>query len=173
MSHLFGYAKGAFTGADEEKMGIIDQADGGMLFLDEIHRLPPEGQEMIFYFMDHGTYSRLGETTKSHEANVRIVGATTEDPGSSLLETFVRRIPINIKLPAFEKRPANEKFSKNYDCPRSEPHATKDLFDRRCSKSTDWQCDLWEYRSIEVEYPVSMRTRISKSYAISRNIDYD
>ncbi len=38
MSHLFGYAKGAFTGADEEKMGIIDQADGGMLFLDEIHR---------------------------------------------------------------------------------------------------------------------------------------
>ncbi len=80
-----------------------------MLFLDEIHRLPPEGQEMIFYFMDHGTYSRLGETTKSHEANVRIVGATTEDPGSSLLETFVRRIPINIKLPAFEKRPANEK----------------------------------------------------------------
>ena len=62
-------------------MGIIDQADGGMLFLDEIHRLPPEGQEMIFYFMDHGTYSRLGETTKSHEANVRIVGATTEDPG--------------------------------------------------------------------------------------------
>lgn len=109
MSHLFGYAKGAFTGADEEKMGIIDQSDGGMLFLDEIHRLPPEGQEMIFYFMDHGTYSRLGETTKSHEANVRIVGATTEDPGSSLLETFVRRIPINIKLPAFEKRPANEK----------------------------------------------------------------
>lgn len=35
-----------------------------MLFLDEIHRLPPEGQEMIFYFMDHGTYSRLGETGK-------------------------------------------------------------------------------------------------------------
>lgn len=110
MSHLFGYVKGAFTGAEEEKMGIIDQADGGMLFLDEIHRLPPEGQEMIFYFMDHGTYSRLGETTKSHEANVRIVGATTEDPGSSLLETFVRRISINIKLPAFEKRPANEKI---------------------------------------------------------------
>ncbi len=110
MSHLFGYVKGAFTGAEEEKKGIIDQADGGMLFLDEIHRLPPEGQEMIFYFMDHGTYSRLGETTKSHEANVRIVGATTEDPGSSLLETFVRRIPINIKLPSFEKRPANEKI---------------------------------------------------------------
>lgn len=110
MSHLFGYTKGAFTGADEEKPGIIDQADGGMLFLDEIHRLPPEGQEMIFYFMDHGTYSRLGETTKGHEANVRIVGATTEDPASSLLATFVRRIPINIQLPSFAKRPMNEKL---------------------------------------------------------------
>jgi transcriptional regulatory protein LevR/transcriptional regulator with AAA-type ATPase domain len=109
MSHLFGHTKGAFTGATEEKKGIIDEADGGMLFLDEIHRLPPEGQEMVFYFMDHGTYSRLGETAKNHHANVRIVGATTEDPGSSLLETFVRRIPINIQLPSFEKRPANEK----------------------------------------------------------------
>ena len=99
MSHLFGYVRGAFTGADQEKTGIIDQADESMLFLDEIHRLPPEGQEMIFYFMDHGTFSRLGETGKNHQANVRIVGATTEDPNSTLLDTFTRRIPINIQLP--------------------------------------------------------------------------
>lgn len=110
MSHLFGYSKGAFTGAEQDKMGIIDQANGGMLFLDEIHRLPPEGQEMIFYFMDHGTYSRLGETGKNHQADVRIVGATTEDPNSSLLDTFVRRIPIHIQLPSFEQRPASEKI---------------------------------------------------------------
>ena len=110
MSHLFGYTKGAFTGADDEKLGVIDQADGSMLFLDEIHRLPPEGQEMIFYFMDHGTYSRLGETGKNHAADVRIIGATTEDPNSALLDTFVRRIPINIHLPSFDKRPANEKI---------------------------------------------------------------
>ncbi len=110
MSHLFGYVKGAFTGAEQEKVGIIDQADESMLFLDEIHRLPPEGQEMIFYFMDHGTFSRLGETGKNHQANVRIVGATTEDPNSTLLDTFTRRIPINIQLPFFEKRPASEKI---------------------------------------------------------------
>ncbi len=110
MSHLFGYVKGAFTGAEEEKTGIIDQADGGMLFLDEIHRLPPEGQEMIFYFMDHGTYSRLGETTKSHEANVRIVGATTDLSWFFSIRDLCSRIPINIKLPSFEKRPANEKI---------------------------------------------------------------
>lgn len=110
MSHLFGYVKGAFTGANQEKKGVIDQADEGMLFLDEIHRLPPEGQEMIFYFMDHGSYSRLGETRKSHQAEVRIIGATTEDPNSTLLDTFVRRIPINIQLPSFAVRPATEKI---------------------------------------------------------------
>lgn len=110
MSHLFGYEKGAFTGADTEKEGLIQQADGGMLFLDEIHRLPPEGQEMIFYFMDHGTYSRLGESGKNRFANVRIVGATTEDPHSALLDTFVRRIPINIQMPAFSSRPAAEQI---------------------------------------------------------------
>jgi transcriptional regulatory protein LevR/transcriptional regulator with AAA-type ATPase domain len=110
MSHLFGYAEGAFTGATQAKNGIIHEADGSILFLDEIHRLPPEGQEMIFYFMDHGTYARLGETVKTHRADVRIICATTENPTSSLLNTFVRRIPIIIQLPNFNDRPAKEKI---------------------------------------------------------------
>ena len=46
--------------------------------------------------MDHGVYARLGETVKSHHADVRIICATTENPTSSLLNTFVRRIPIII-----------------------------------------------------------------------------
>ncbi|PRY83028.1 transcriptional regulatory protein LevR [Alkalibacterium olivapovliticus] len=110
MSYLFGYAKGAFTGAANEKEGMIQHADNGMLFLDEVHRLPPEGQEMIFYFMDTGKYSRLGETGKSREANVRIVCATTEDPKSTFLDTFMRRIPINIHMPSFKERPVSEQL---------------------------------------------------------------
>jgi len=46
LSHIFGHIKGSFTGAEKEKEGIVEKADGGILFLDEIHRLPPEGQEM-------------------------------------------------------------------------------------------------------------------------------
>ena len=110
MSHLFGYVKGAFTGAEKTTDGLIQQADGGMLFLDEVHRLPPEGQEMIFYFMDHGTYSRLGEVDKNNHADVRVVCATTDDPNSSLLSTFTRRIPIMIHLPSFHERPAKEQI---------------------------------------------------------------
>lgn len=110
MSYLFGYVQGAFTGAASSKEGLIHQADDGMLFLDEVHRLPPEGQEMVFYFMDTGTYSRLGETGKNRQANVRIVCATTEDPKSTFLDTFMRRIPINIHLPSFKERPVTEQL---------------------------------------------------------------
>ena len=61
MSQLFGYAKGAFTGADQDHEGLVEKADGGVLLLDEVHRLPPEGQEMLFYFIDNGSFNRLGE----------------------------------------------------------------------------------------------------------------
>ncbi len=108
-SHLFGHIKGAYTGADGEKAGIVEKADNGILFLDEIHRLPPEGQEMLFYFMDTGLFNRLGETERNRKSRVLIIGATTEDPNSSLLKTFVRRIPIIITIPNFDKRAASDK----------------------------------------------------------------
>jgi len=110
LSYIFGHIKGAFTGADKEKDGIVSKADGGILFLDEIHRLPPEGQEMVFYFMDTGTYNKLGETDRTRKANVLLIGATTEDPNSTLLKTFVRRIPITISLPNFDERPIDDQI---------------------------------------------------------------
>ncbi|AQS10043.1 regulatory protein LuxO [Clostridium saccharobutylicum] len=110
LSHIFGHVKGAFTGAEKEKDGIVEKADGGILFLDEIHRLPPEGQEMVFYFMDTGSYNKLGETDRHRKASVLLIGATTEDPNSTLLNTFIRRIPITITMPPFDQRPINEKL---------------------------------------------------------------
>jgi transcriptional regulatory protein LevR/transcriptional regulator with AAA-type ATPase domain len=110
LSHIFGHVKGAFTGAEKEKEGIVEKADGGILFLDEIHRLPPEGQEMVFYYMDTGTYNKLGETDRHRRANVLLIGATTEEPNSALLNTFIRRIPITITIPAFDERPIDEKL---------------------------------------------------------------
>lgn len=110
LSQIFGHIKGAFTGADQEKGGLVEKADGGILFLDEIHRLPPEGQEMIFYFMDTGTYNKLGETERKRRASVLIIGATTEDHNSSMLKTFTRRIPIIINLPSLHERTNDEKI---------------------------------------------------------------
>ncbi|GKW17737.1 hypothetical protein PEC301937_36860 [Pectobacterium carotovorum subsp. carotovorum] len=53
---LFGYIKGAFTGADRDKKGAFDDADGSFLFLDEVHRLSAENQEKLFLFMDKGYF---------------------------------------------------------------------------------------------------------------------
>ena len=83
LSQLFGYKKGAFTGADRDTPGVVDQADGGILFLDEAHRLSPEGQEKMFLLIDKGIYQRLGETKEYHHARLRIIAATTEDPGAA------------------------------------------------------------------------------------------
>lgn len=108
-SHIFGVKKGAYTGAEEDREGLIAQADGGILFLDEIHRLPPEGQEMLFTFIDKGVYRPLGESTATHEASVQIIGATTES-SATFLSTFTRRIPMSITLPPLTNRSIDERY---------------------------------------------------------------
>lgn len=110
LSQLFGHEKGAFTGAEEEKEGLIDQADGGVLFLDEIHRLSPTGQEILFSVIDHGEFRRLGGV-RVHKVKLMILGATTENPESSLLATFKRRIPVVLQLPLLRERPVRERFA--------------------------------------------------------------
>jgi transcriptional regulatory protein LevR/transcriptional regulator with AAA-type ATPase domain len=108
-AQLFGVKKGAFTGAESDKEGLVQKADGGILFLDEVHRLPPEGQEAFFTFMDKGFYRRVGETDL-RTSDVLIISATTEDPSSALLKTFTRRIPMTIRIPSLYERSAQERL---------------------------------------------------------------
>lgn len=111
LGQLFGVKKGAYTGADFDKEGLLEKANGGILFLDEVHRLPAEGQEMFFTFMDRGVYRRLGETESERKANVLIITATTEDPNTNLLKTFTRRIPMVIIIPPLRNRGMEERFN--------------------------------------------------------------
>lgn len=110
LSVLFGYKKGAFTGADRDAVGIVEKADRGILFLDEVHRLPPEGQEILFSILDNGKFRRMGETSFEREVRVLIICATTEDIQSSLLLTFRRRIPMVIDLPSYREKSSSEKI---------------------------------------------------------------
>lgn len=111
LGQLFGVKKGAYTGADSDKQGLLEKADGGILFLDEVHRLPAEGQEMFFTFMDRGVYRRLGETDSERSAKVLIITATTEDPNMNLLQTFTRRIPMVITIQPLRNRGMEERFN--------------------------------------------------------------
>ncbi|ENC1336472.1 sigma-54-dependent transcriptional regulator, partial [Salmonella enterica subsp. enterica serovar Kentucky] len=108
-ANLFGYVKGAFTGAQSDRPGAFEAADGGMLFLDEVHRLSAEGQEKLFTWLDRGEIYRVGDTAQGHPVSVRLVFATTEEIHSTFLTTFLRRIPIQVNLPDLQHRSRQEK----------------------------------------------------------------
>ncbi len=72
---LFGYAKGAFTGANTAKSGFFEDAGEGVLFLDEIGELPPELQAKLLRVLENGEYQRVGETS-ARQSHARIIAAT-------------------------------------------------------------------------------------------------
>lgn len=108
-AQLFGVKKGAYTGATTDKIGLLEEANGGILFLDEVHRLPPEGQETLFTFLDTGYFRRVGDN-ENRSAKVLIIAATTEDPKSTFLKTFIRRIPMMIHIPSLKERTIEERL---------------------------------------------------------------
>jgi psp operon transcriptional activator len=77
-SELFGYEKGAFTGAEQRRTGRFESADGGTLFLDEVGTIPIEVQEKILRVVEYGTFERVG-SSESIEVDVRIIAATNAD----------------------------------------------------------------------------------------------
>ena len=77
-SELFGYEKGAFTGAEQRRIGRFEAADGGTLFLDEIGNIPLEVQEKILRVVEYYSFERVGRSD-SIDVDVRIIAATNAD----------------------------------------------------------------------------------------------
>ncbi|MCH1477464.1 MAG: sigma-54 dependent transcriptional regulator, partial [Arenicellales bacterium] len=77
-SELFGYEKGAFTGAEKSTQGLIESADNGTLFLDEVAELSPSAQAGLLRVLQEGELRRLG-STKTKRVNVRVLAATHRD----------------------------------------------------------------------------------------------
>jgi len=77
-SELFGYEKGAFTGAEQRRTGRFEAADGGTLLLDEIGNIPMEVQEKILRVVEYGSFERVG-SSESIEVDVRIIAATNSN----------------------------------------------------------------------------------------------
>ncbi len=108
-SELFGYRAGAFTGANKDKKGLLEEANGGTFFLDEIGELPLELQPKLLRVLETGEFIRLGDT-KTHKVNVRIITATNRDlkkeieSGRFRQDLFYRLSVFQISLPALRER---------------------------------------------------------------------
>lgn len=108
-SELFGYRKGAFSGADRDHQGLFDAADGGTLFLDEIGDMPLSLQAKLLRVLQEGEVRPLGSTA-THKVDVRIVSATHHNLRSLVEEgrfredLFYRLAQFPIELPALRER---------------------------------------------------------------------
>ena len=109
-SELFGYEKGAFTGATQQKPGRFDLAQGGTLLLDEIGEMQPTLQAKLLRVLQEGEYERLGGT-RTIRANLRIVSATHRDleflvsAGEFREDLYYRLSVFTIHVPALRERP--------------------------------------------------------------------
>jgi len=108
-SELFGYEKGAFTGANASRMGLIEAADGGTLFLDEIGELPIEAQARLLRFIQEGEIRRIG-SVHSRKVNVRLICATHRNlqslaaEGKFRQDLYYRINVLRLSLPPLRER---------------------------------------------------------------------
>ena len=109
-SELFGYEKGAFSGADTQKIGYFEMADGGTLFLDEIGDLDPKVQVKLLRVLDGVSYYRLGGNKKVN-VDVRVVAATNQNleelvrAGRFRNDLYHRLAEFKLEIPPLRERP--------------------------------------------------------------------
>ncbi len=109
LSSLFGHKKGAFTGAVQDNSGFIAEADGGILFLDEVHTLEKSCQQKLLRVLNDGTFRQVGGSLDCH-SEFQLIGASTRDleeavnDGTFLLDLWMRMTGFEVKLPPLRER---------------------------------------------------------------------
>jgi DNA-binding NtrC family response regulator len=135
-SELFGYLRGAFTGATSDRAGLFEAADGGTLFLDELGSTSSAFQASLLRVLQSGEVRRVG-ATQSRQVNVRVIGASNAplrglvDAGSFRADLFYRLSVLSIELPPLRDRDGDvvlltSYFLQKFGDPATPQHLTRE-----------------------------------------------
>ncbi len=108
-SELFGHVKGSFTGAIADHKGYFEEADGGVIFLDEVAEMPMSTQARLLRVLENGEYLRVGDSTV-RKTNIRVVAATNKDmlqavkDGKFREDLYYRLSTVQINVPPLRDR---------------------------------------------------------------------
>jgi transcriptional regulator with PAS, ATPase and Fis domain len=152
-SELFGYVRGAFTGAVSDREGLLRQADGGTLFLDEVAEMPLAVQAKLLRALQSGEVRRVG-ATEATRVNVRVVAATNRDLGRALAEgrlredLYYRLNVFHIELPPLRERREDIPILANFFLER---------YARRLGKHVTRFSERAKYYLMHYDYPGNVR----------------
>jgi PAS domain S-box-containing protein len=157
-SELFGYEKGAFTGAMQRRLGRFELADGGTIFLDEVGELPPDTQVALLRVLQEREFERVGGVQSIH-VDVRVIAATNRDlktaiaSGSFRQDLFYRLNVFPIELPPLRERKDDIRMLVEYFVQRYASRAYKNVqsIDRKTLElfeSYDWPGNIRELQNI-------------------------
>jgi DNA-binding NtrC family response regulator len=155
-SELFGYEKGAFSGADRAKQGLFELANGGTLFLDEIGELEAKTQVKLLRVLDRVPYYRLGGTRKV-AVDVRIIAATNLDLESGISagkfrsDLYHRLSQFRVHIPPLRERPDDTKALAQYFL---QQHCASQAFSHEALEALcaySWPGNIRELRNVVVQ----------------------
>jgi transcriptional regulator with PAS, ATPase and Fis domain len=155
-SELFGYERGAFTGANARKPGLVETASGGTLFLDEIGDVPFAMQVKLLRLIETGTYRRVG-SVEMHKADFRLVAATHKpllemiEDGRFRQDLYYRISAFPIHLPALRERADDIPLLAQSFLQRASDAPSRMRIDDRAMKllrSHDWPGNIRELRNV-------------------------
>ena len=119
-SEMFGHRKGAFTGADRDKAGLLETANGGTLFLDELTEMSHPLQAKLLRVLQDGVVRRVGSEHQDSVVDVRFISATNRDPHEAVRQgvmredLFYRLNVVPIRLPSLRERPEDIELLSNH-----------------------------------------------------------
>lgn len=157
-SELFGYLAGAFTGAVKDKKGLIEEADEGTIFLDEIGEMNMDLQAKLLRILENQTYIKVGATQTS-KVNVRIIAATNRDlkkeaeKGNFRLDLYYRLSIFTIELPPLTHRkediiPIAQHYLQEFTAKVNKPEFTMEKEFSKLLLNHNWKGNIRELKNV-------------------------